>query len=394
MSGVLDGVRVLDFGRYIAGPCCATLLGDFGAEVIRIERVDGSEDRFTTSVTEGGEGATFLQLARNKKGFTLNPMKPEGRQVLDKLVATADVIVANLPKPTLEPMGLDYDRLCGIKADIILVTPSAFGPDGPYSHRVGFDGVAQAMSGNMHLTGDKDRPIKSWTPYVDFGTAMLSAFGTMAALMERQKTGRGQKVEGSLLATALFMNNGHIIEQGTIAPDRVGSINRSQNSGPADTFPTEDGWILIHIVGKPLFERWANLMGENDWLDDDRFVSDQDRGDNGEALSERMAAWCRERTTDEALAALETARIPAGRVYTPQEVLDDVHVREVGFLQPMDYPGVIGQAMVAGTPVRLSATPGTVRARAPTLGEHTDAILADLGYDADAIAELHEKRAV
>jgi crotonobetainyl-CoA:carnitine CoA-transferase CaiB-like acyl-CoA transferase len=394
MSGVLDGIRVLDFGRYIAGPCCATLLGDFGADVIRIERVDGSEDRFTTPVTENGEGATFLQLGRNKKGFTLNPMKPEGREVLDKLVATADVIVANLPKPTLEPMGLDYDRLCTIKPDIILVTPSAFGPDGPYSHRVGFDGVAQAMSGNMHLTGEADRPIKSWTPYVDFGTAMLSAFGTMAALMERQKTGRGQKVEGCLLATAMFMNNAHILEQGAIAPDRVGSVNRSQNSGPADTFATQDGWILIHIVGKPLFERWTNLMGENSWLDDDRFDGDQNRGDNNEALSERMGAWCAERTTDEALAALDTARIPAGRVYTPQEVLDDIHVQEVGFLKPMDYPGVIGRAMVAETPVRLSATPGTVRERAPTLGEHTDAILADLGYDADAIAALHDKRAV
>jgi crotonobetainyl-CoA:carnitine CoA-transferase CaiB-like acyl-CoA transferase len=223
---------------------------------------------------------------------------------------------------------------------------------------------------------------------------MLSAFGTMAALMERQKTGRGQKVEGCLLATAIFMNNGHILEQGAIAPDRVGSINRSQNSGPADTFPTKDGWILIHIVGKPLFERWTNLTGENSWLEDARFDSDQDRGDNGEALSERMARWCAERTTDEALDALEKARIPAGRVYTPQEVLDDPHVNEVGFLKPMDYPGVIGRAMVAETPVRLSETPGTVRSRAPTLGEHTDAILTDLGYDANAIAALHEKRAV
>jgi crotonobetainyl-CoA:carnitine CoA-transferase CaiB-like acyl-CoA transferase len=394
MSGVLEGIRVLDFGRYIAGPCCATLLGDFGAEVIRVERVAGSEDRYTTPITDQGEGATFLQLARNKLGFTLNPMKPEGREVLDRLVATADVVVANLPKPSLEPMGLDYERLKGIKPDIILVTPSAFGPTGPYSTRVGFDGIGQAMSGNMHLSAGADRPIKAWVPYVDFGTAMLSAFGTMAALMERARSGRGQKVEGSLLATSLFMANGFLIEQSALGVDRMGSVNRSQNSGPADTFETKDGWILVHVVGRPLFERWAGLMGEDRWLDDGRFASDQDRGDNGEIISQRMAAWCAERTTKEALAELEAARIPAGHVYTPREILDDEHVKAVGFMQPMDYPGLLGPAMVMQTPVGLSETPGSVRRRAPTLGEHTDRILDELGYDTDAIGALRDKRVV
>ena len=151
MSEVLKGVRVLDFGRYIAGPFCGTLLGDLGADVIRIEKVDGSEDRFLSPITEDGDGALFMQLARNKRSLTLNPMKPEGREVVKRLVATADVVVANLPPDTLEAMGLDYNSLRAIKPDIILTMISAFGRGGPYSNRGGLDGLGQAMSGNMYM---------------------------------------------------------------------------------------------------------------------------------------------------------------------------------------------------------------------------------------------------
>ena len=149
MSKVLEGIRVLDFGRYIAGPFCGTLLGDMGAEVIRVEKVDGSEDRFLSPVTKNGDGAMFLQLARNKRGMTLNPMKTEGQEVVKKLVATADVVVANLPPETLKTMALDYESLCSSKPDIILTMISAIGRGGPYSNRVGFDRLGQAMAGNM-----------------------------------------------------------------------------------------------------------------------------------------------------------------------------------------------------------------------------------------------------
>src|SRR5262249_29350198 len=161
MAGVLEGIRVLDFGRYIAGPFCATMLADMGAEVIRIEKLDGSEDRYVASVGQGGTGGGFLQMARNKLGITLNPMKPEAKEVLRRLVATADVVVANLPKPTLKEMGIDYDTLKAIKPDIILTHVSAFGNDGPYSERVGFDVLGQAMSGGMYLCGEGDTPTRT-----------------------------------------------------------------------------------------------------------------------------------------------------------------------------------------------------------------------------------------
>ena len=210
---ILKGIRVLDFGRYIAGPYCATMLADLGAEVIRIEKVDGSEDRYILPVCEGGEGGYFLHLGRNKLGMTLNPMKPEGREVVKKLVATADVVIANLPSETLKAMGLDYESLVILKPDIILAAVSAFGSDGPYSQRLGFDTVGQAMSGAMHLSGPPETPTRSHVPWVDFGTALLSAYGTLAAIMHRQKTGEGQQVETSLFATALTFNAPFLIEE-------------------------------------------------------------------------------------------------------------------------------------------------------------------------------------
>jgi crotonobetainyl-CoA:carnitine CoA-transferase CaiB-like acyl-CoA transferase len=394
MTAVLKGIRVLDFGRYIAGPYCATLLADLGADVIRIEKLDGSEDRFLSPVTPAGDGALFMQLARNKRGMTLNPMKPEGREIVRKLVATADVVVANLPPDTLATMGLDYDSLCAVKPDIILTMISAFGRGGPYSNRVGFDGLGQAMSGAMYMSGTPDQPVKAYPPFIDFGTASLSAFGTMAALFERQKTGKGQVVEGSLFNTALTMMNGTAIEQAMIQRNRVATLNRSQTSGPADTFKTRDGWVLVQSVGGPLFKRWADLMGESHWLEDPRFKDDISRGDNGELISARLAEWCAERSTEEVLAAMEAARLPAGPVLSPQQVLDDPHVAAKGLFQPTAYPGLDKPAPLMKTPVELSATPGDIRQRPPTLGEHTDQIMAELGYSATEIASLHEKRVI
>ena len=394
MSEVLKGIRVLDFGRYIAGPFCATLLGDLGADVIRIEKVDGSEDRFLSPITEDGAGALFMQLARNKQSLTLNPMKPEGREIVKKLVATADVVVANLPPDTLEALGLDYKSLTAIKPDIILTMISAFGRGGPYSNRVGFDGLGQAMSGNMYMSGKPDQPVKAYAPFIDFGTASLAAFGTMSALFERQKTGRGQIVEGSLFNTALTMMNGTVIEQSAIQKDRVATLNRSQTSAPADTFKTKDGWVLVQTVGGPLFKRWADLMGEEHWLNDDRFRTDISRGDNGEIISERLAIWCAERTNKEVLDEMEQARIPAGPVLSPQQVLEDPHIAEKGLFEPVDYPGLNSPAPLMKTPVELSKTPGEIRSRPPMLGEHTDEIMKELGFNQGQISDLKEKRVV
>ena len=394
MAAVLDAIRVLDFGRYIAGPFCAALLADLGADVIRVEKVRGSEDRFVIPLNEAGDGAMFMQVNRNKRGLTLNPMKPDGREVVRRLVATADVVVANLPDSALTAMGLDYRSLAAVRPGVILTSVSAFGAGGPLSGKLGFDGIGQAMSSAMYLSGRPGEPTKSYVPWVDFTTALSATVGTLAALMARQQTGRGQEVKGSLLASALTIANTPLIEQAVNAPDRVATLNRSQVSAPSDTHRTRDGWILVQTIGQPLFERWTALIGESPWLEDPRFKDDISRGDHGEVISERMATWCAERTTEAALSALEEARIPAGPVYSPQQTLDDPHVQAVRFLKAVEFPGPSSPAPVADTPFSMSETQTGIRHRAPLLGEHTDQILSELGYKPAEIVALRAARVV
>jgi len=393
-GGVLDGIRVLDFGRYIAGPYCAALLGDLGADVIRVERRGGGEDRWVAPVGPDGVGAMYLVMNRNKRAMTLAPACPEGREIVRKLVATADVVVANLPPEVLRSLALDLESLRHVKPDIILTTVTAFGAGGPWSHKHGFDGIGQTMSGGAYLTGTPEQPLRAAVPWVDCGTASLAAFGTLAALMERQKTGRGQKVEGALLRTAIAFNNPTLVEQQVIQPHRVATLNRGQTSAPSDLFRTRDGWIIAYAIGGPMFARWARLMGEPHWLTDPRFADDLARGDHGEIISKRMSDWTATRTTAQALAELEAARIPAGPLYSPQQALEDEHIRTAGLLEDTDYPGLPRRAPLAPTPVDLSESPGRFRRRAPTLGEHTEEILAELGYTAADVAALRAREVI
>ena len=394
MSEILEGVKVLDFGRYIAGPFCGALLADYGADVIRIERVNGSEDRFVTPVTEDGQGAMFLQLNRNKLGLTLNPTKEKGKEIIKKLVERSDIVIANLPEQTLKSMSLDYERLKVINPGIILTSNTAFGTSGPYAERVGFDGVAQAMSGAMDMTGDPDQPTKAYAPYVDFCSASLAAFGTVLAYLEKLKTGRGQRVQTSLLQTALTTTNNLLIEQELLDINRIASMNRAQTSGPSDTFQTKDGWILVQTVGQPLFERWVNLMGEEEWLDDERFKDDLSRGENGNLISERMSEWCAERTSKEAIDELEKSRIPVGEVLRAQETLKERHIVEKGSFVKLSYPTLKEEYSVVGPAIELSENPGKIKHRSPELGEHNQQILMELGYTQEEINQLKKDRII
>jgi crotonobetainyl-CoA:carnitine CoA-transferase CaiB-like acyl-CoA transferase len=343
---VLKGIRVLDFGRYVAGPYCATLLGYLGAEVIRIEKRDGGEDRYIAPLFDGGEGGVFFQTACNKKSLTLDPAAPRGREIVDRLVATADVVVANLPPATLAALGLDYQNLRRIKRDIILASQTAFGDHGPYAELGGFDGVGQAMSGAMFITGTPGAPVKAAAPYVDFSTAVLSALGTLAALMHRERTGEGQEVATSLLGTALSVFGSHLIEQGVTHRDRIGTGNRVQTSAPSDVFPTRDGHLLVHVVGNPLFRRWARLMGEERrWIDDPAYANDALRGANsavdahGQYYLDRRELDFRAKVFpfEESGSVLKSV---VGAVLTP--LSNALEVKLTGSLEKPDWAFVIG----------------------------------------------------
>lgn len=386
MTQPLAGIRVLDFGRYIAGPYCAALLADMGADVIRIERRDGGEDRNLAPLSDTGDGALFMNMNRNKRGLTLDPSHPQSAEIKRRLLARADVVVANLPVDVLQKLGLDYEALKSIKPDIILTMISAFGSTGPYAKRAGFDSLAQAMSGAMSLTGFPGAPVRSVAAFEDFGTALHAAFGTMVALYERQRTGQGQVVEGALLATGVMFMQSLLAERHVTGVAREQRGNAGFHSAPNDTYRTRDGWIVVHTIGPPMFARWAKLMEREDLSADPRCADDLARGDNYRLITEVMAAWTEARTTAEALQQLEAARLPAGPVYTLPEVLDDPQVRARELLQYVEYPGSPTAIPLASTPVRLSATPGEVRRRAPLLGEHTAEVLSELGFSGAEIA--------
>lgn len=390
----LTGIRVLDFGRYIAGPYCAALLADYGANVIRIEAPGGNDDRYTVPVADDGSGAMFMQMNRAKRGLTLKPGSPEGREIVRRLVETADVVIANLPHDALVKLGLDYNSISAINPRIILATASAFGSEGPLASRVGFDAVGQAMSGAVHLTGTPDQPYRAQVNYVDFGTALHCAFGIMLALREREATGKGQCVSGSLLGTALALSNALTIDHALNGIDRQPIGNRSFSSAPTDLFRTRDGWIVTQIVGASIFARWAKLVGRPELIDDPLYASDILRGDNGAELSAIMQRWCIDRTSADVIAELAAVRVPAAPVLRAGEALAQPQVAAMGLVEPVDYPGANGAVPVIRAPIRLSDSDKVAARRAPQVGEHSDAILAELGYDAEAISALRAARII
>ncbi len=362
-----------------------------GADVIRVEKREGGEDRWVQSVTESGEGGTFLQCNRNKRSLTLDTTTPEGAAITRELVAGADVVIANMPLVAMQASGIDYESLKAVKPDIILASATAYGEGGPYSDRIGFDGTGQVMSGATSRQGLPDQPIRTTVPYADFGTALTLGMGVMMALYHRQATGQGQHVEGALLPTALMMSNAMLIERDLLQVDKPRMANRGTSVAPCDLYRVTDGWVLVQVAGQPMFKRWCRLVDRLDLFDDPRFADDDLRWEHGDVLNDLMQDWCDGRTKDEAMGLLEAAKLPAAPLLSTQEVLDDPHVASMGYLQRVPFPGASRPVPILETPFRMSATPGTIRRRAPLLGEHTDEVLAEIGYEPTRIAELRAR---
>lgn len=370
------------------------LLADMGADVIRVDRRQGSEDRYVAPVAESGDGTLFLTLNRNKRSLCLDAGKPQAAEIIRRLAASADVVIANLPIDILNKMALDYDSLRAIKPDIILARISTFGPDGPYAKRVGFDTVAQAMSGAMSLTGFPGAPVRDIVSFEDYGTALHAAFGVMVALYHRAQTGKGQLVDASLLSTGVTFMQSLLAERSVLDIERRQTGNASFHTAPADTYRTRDSWIVVSVIGSEMFARWTRLVGREDLLADPCFADDLSRANRHHVIGEIMSAWLATRTTAQAVVELEAARIPAGPVLELGQVLEDPQVKARELLKYLDYPGAPKPVPMADTGVRLSATPGSIRHRAPMLGEHTDEVLGELGYSSGEIKTLRQDQVV
>lgn len=370
------------------------LLADMGADVIRVERREGGEDRRLGPITPSGDGGLYLNLNRNKRSITLDLSHHSSGEVVRRLIRSADVVVVNLPVDVVEKLGLDYESLKGIREDIILVLATAFGPDGPYANRPGFDGVAQAMSGSMSLTGFPGSPVRSIVSFVDYGTALHAAFGAMVALYERRSTGKGSVVDVNLLATSVTFMQPLLAERMVTGIRREPRGNAAHYAAPSDVYKARDGWIIVPTIGAQMFRRWARLVGRGDLIDDPRCADDINRGDNYSLISGVMSEWTAERTRAEALAELEAARIPCGPVYSLDEVVNDPQVRARGLIHEVHFPGSESPVPISSSAVRLSETDGPARRSPPSLGEHTEEVLAELGFSEQEITALRRSGAV
>jgi crotonobetainyl-CoA:carnitine CoA-transferase CaiB-like acyl-CoA transferase len=397
MKRVLDDIRVLDFSRFVAGPYCGMMLADMGAEVIRIERPGGEEDRTIGLIASNGENLMYPCYARNKKGITLNLFgSTQGREVLADLVKKSDVVLHSFSPEAARRTGLTYEDLSAINPKIIVTAISCFGSTGPYADRTGFDFIAQAMSGAMKIGGYPDKPpLRAFMNPMDHGTGAVAAFGTMTALRHRDQTGEGQLVDLSLFQTALSYVVPMIAEAEKLGKVRPFVGNRGPYIGPTDLYQCKDGYVFIATIMNSLWRRLARIIGQEELIDDPDLQTDFQRFENRDRIDPLVADWTAGHTVSQVLEKLESARIPCGPLRGTDEVLDDPHIRSEKMIEYVDMedPG-IGQMPTSGISARLSKTPGAVTSRAPRVGEHNKEIYRDLLGYGSATTEALEKNGV
>jgi formyl-CoA transferase len=398
MALPLEGLRILDVGTRIGAPFAATLLADFGAEVLKIE-LPGSGD-FLRSIGPFVDGYSlfFAVENRNKKSVTLDLRKPRGQELFRRLVPLADAIVENFQPGTLEGWGLGYDVLEKLHPGIILTRATVYGQDGPYRDRPGLDRNGIAHGGLLYVTGHPDRPpVRPGVVISDYLTGLFNAFSILIALYDREvkKSGRGQVVDLTLYGSIF-----RLLEHTVAAYDRLGIVreregNRLKNSAPLDNWETKDGeYVCIVAAGDGLFPRLARAMGREDLLADPRFGTLADRARHGDEINGIVAAWCRERTAAEIEAKMVAAEVPIARAYSIRDIFEDPHYRSRGDIVEVDDP-TIGRVKMQGVYPRFSRTPGAVRRGAPKLGEHDEEVYGGLlGLSAEEIESLRSEKVI
>ncbi|MBI4268711.1 MAG: CoA transferase [Candidatus Rokubacteria bacterium] len=390
----LDGIRVLDHTQVMAGPFCAMLLADMGADVIKIEPPGGESTRGGELELTPGVSASFLAVNRNKRGLVLDLKRREGVDILKRLAGTADVLVENYRPGVAARLGVDYATLATINPRLVYCSISGFGRSGPYAHLGGFDLIAQGMSGIMSATGGEDGPpVKVGVPIADLGAGLFGLMGILAALRARRVTGRGQLVDTSLFEAGLALSAWEATEYWYTGatPRPLGTAHRL--GAPYQAFRASDGHFTVGAANERLWPRFAALLGLEPLTSDPRFATAAARLRNRAALQALVEAVTVGRPRHHWLALCEEAGIPAGPIYSVPEALADPHTLARGMVQELEHPRV-GRVKALGNPVKLSKSPATMRKSAPELGEDTDAILREAGYAPGEIAAFRAAGAI
>jgi crotonobetainyl-CoA:carnitine CoA-transferase CaiB-like acyl-CoA transferase len=374
---VLSGVRVLDLSRYIAGPHCGSVLGDLGADVVKVERARIGDDTRAFAPSINGESAYFLAFNRSKRGITLDFRNPEAQEILRRLAAEADILIENFRPGTMEKMGCGWDALHKINPRLIMARISGYGQNTSRANEPCFDGIAQATSGLMDLTGERDgRPMMAGTFVVDYATALYAAIGILGVLYERATTGQGRMVDVSLMSSATSLLMTAIPEAARLGMSRTRDGNRDRYAAPANTFQASDGaWVHIMAGGDAPFRRFAQVMGRPELIDDPRFSTLVARMANVDAIEAVAASWISELAADEVVDRMAAAELPAAKIATIADLIADPFMREAGNIIDVEHP-TAGTVPLSGPVVRVGDGDEPPRP-APLLGQHTAEIMQE-----------------
>ncbi|PDY48337.1 CaiB/BaiF CoA transferase family protein [Bacillus pseudomycoides] len=393
MEGALHGIKIIDLSRVLAGPFCTMILGDLGAEVIKVENIgNGDDTRGWGPPFVEGESAYFLCANRNKESLTINLKSEMGKDILKKLVSHADIVVQNFKPGTLERMGLGYDVLQEVKGDIILASISGFGQKGPASHLPGYDYMIQAMSGLMSITGGKDEePAKVGVAISDVLTGLFTCIGILAALQHRNRTGEGQEIDISLFDSqlaALVNVASNYLCTGEL-PERLG--NQHPNIVPYQVFKAKDGDLVVAVGNDEQFHRFCVLLGRQDLSRLDRYTTNASRLLYKEELIDIIAKEMKKKKKEEWKQLLDEAGIPNGPILNVKEALETEQAGAREMTVHMEHPTIENLKLV-GSPLKLAKTPVRMQKHPPLHGEHTEQILKNLGYSQESIREMKKNQ--
>ncbi len=378
MTKPLEGLRVVDLTRVLAGPFATMLLADMGADVIKVENPRGGDDSRAFGPYKKGLSAYYMGLNRSKRSVTLNLKADEGKKILKDLVRDADVIVENYKPGTMDKLGLGYDVLKEVNPKIIYAASSGFGQTGPYSSRAAYDLIVQGMSGFMSITGfDAKHPVKAGSSIADIFTGTFTAIGILAAIEHRRKTGEGQMIDVAMLDCMVAVLENAIASYDCTdkAPEPIGNVHRS--IAPFATFPTADGLINICVGNEDLWRRFCDIVGMNDYVDDERFADNKKRVANFKDLFKIIVEYMEKRTTAEWTEAFEAVKVPSGPILNVEQVVNDPQVKAREMIVELEHPDV-GKLRVPGVPIKFSKTPAGICCSAPALGEHNTEVYGGL----------------